>query len=140
MSKPNIINVHYSKIIFNNAHFNSQKYPSFDKLYGHAVLRGLWPKCSWITERVQIPTNPSLFLFKRAQLSNRGPSIHSSYPTYPSKVNFLILSFFFTQLSLLCHPLDPYYRLFSVEAWKYFFLSYLNISSLYLQMSQVFSL
>ena len=52
--KVNLTNVYYSRIIINNAPFNSQKYPSLDKFYSHSVLRDLWPKCSWITDIVSV--------------------------------------------------------------------------------------
>ena len=52
--KANLTNVYYSRIIINNAPFKSQKYPSLDKLYGHSVLRDLWPKCSRIIGIVSV--------------------------------------------------------------------------------------
>ena len=58
--KANLTNVYYSRIIINNAPFKSQKYPSLDKLYGHSVLRDLWPKCSRIIDIVSVQFSHSV--------------------------------------------------------------------------------
>ena len=58
--------------------FKISKVSQLDKLYGHSILKGIQHKILLITDRVQVPTNPTHFLFDRGETKATEVTAHTT--------------------------------------------------------------